>query len=178
MIDVFVVISLKKCEKYKTKAKYCCTYHRITILKYIFFCFDNYNNISEYEECLPLSTLIGDTSEVLVMMDKPRVVGRKGSGPGAYLIMCDCLNVIITIWDYCNNIYIYVADMRGRLINNSSVTFRSFINIAGNYHSICIHTYIYIVHNRGTPNSGFRVQVLLTSLIHTNNLSNIIQVLL
>ena len=34
------------------------------------------------------STLLGDTSEVLVLMDKPRV-GKEGSGPGAYIIMCD-----------------------------------------------------------------------------------------
>ena len=33
-----------------------------------------------------------------------------------------------------------VADIRGRSINNSSVTFRPFINIAGDYHSSpCIH---------------------------------------
>ena len=77
----------------------------------------------------------------------------------------------------------------GRLINNSSITFRSFINIAGNYHSsrsfTCIYIYIYSTtqsvtkfHNRRTPNSGFGLQVLPTSLIHTNNLSNITLVLL
>ena len=41
------------------------------------------------------------------------------------------------------------------------------------------HSHMYnIVHNRRTPNSGFGVQVLPTSLIHTNNQSNILPVLL
>ena len=70
-----------------------------------------------------------------------------------------------------------VADMQGRLINNSSVTFRSFINIAGNYHSFPF-TCPNIFHNRRTTNSGFGLQVLPTSLIHTNNRSNILPVLL
>ena len=68
-----------------------------------------------------------------------------------------------------------VGDIRGRSINNSSVTFRSFINIAGTitHH----HSHMYnLVHNRLTPNSG--VQVLPTSLINTNNQSNILPVLL
>ena len=70
------------------------------------------------------------------------------------------------------------ADIRGRLINNSSVTFRPFINIAGNYQSSpCTHV-PNIVHNLRTPHSGFGLRVLPTSLIHTNNLSNILPVLL
>ena len=52
---------------------------------------------------------------------------------------------------------------------NSSVTFRPFINIAGNYHSSpCTHV-PNIVHNLRTPHSGFG---------HTNNRSNILPILL
>ena len=45
-----------------------------------------------------------------------------------------------------------VADIRGRSINNSSVTFRPFINIAGDYHSSpCIH----VPNSSQSPDSGF-----------------------
>ena len=72
-------------------------------------------------------------------------------------------------------VYTYVADIRGRTINNSSVTFRPFINIAGNYRSSpCIH----VPNSSQSPDSGFGLQVLPTSLIHTNNQSNILSVLL
>ena len=68
-----------------------------------------------------------------------------------------------------------VVDIWGRSINNSSVTFRTCINIAGNYHSSpCTN----IVHNLRTLYSGFGLRVLPTSLIHTNNRSNILPILL
>ena len=71
--------------------------------------------------------------------------------------------------------YICVADIRGRSINNSCVTFRPFINIAGDYHSSpCIH----VPNSSQSPESGFRLRVLSTSLIHTNKQSNILLVLL
>ena len=45
-----------------------------------------------------------------------------------------------------------VADIRGRSINNSSVTFRPFIDIAGDYHSSpCIH----VPNSSQSPDSGF-----------------------
>ena len=71
--------------------------------------------------------------------------------------------------------YTCVADIRGRSINNSSTTFRPFINIAGDYHSSpCIH----VPNSSQSPDSGFKLRVLPTSLIHTNNQSNIFPVLL
>ena len=71
--------------------------------------------------------------------------------------------------------YTCVADIRGISINNSSVTFRPFINIAGDYHSSpCIH----VPNSSQSPDSGFRLRVLSTSLIHTNKQSNIFPVLL
>ena len=71
--------------------------------------------------------------------------------------------------------YTCVADIRGRSINNSSATFRPFINIAGDYRSSpCIH----VPNSSQSPDSGFRLRVLSTSLIHTNKQSNIFPVLL
>ena len=47
-----------------------------------------------------------------------------------------------------------VADIRGRSINNSSVTFIPFINIAGDYHSSpCIH----VPNSSQSPDCGFRL---------------------
>ena len=71
--------------------------------------------------------------------------------------------------------YTCVADIRGRSINNSSVTLRPFINIAGDYHS---SPCIYVPNSSQSPDSGFRLRVLSTSLIHTNKQSNILLVLL
>ena len=47
-----------------------------------------------------------------------------------------------------------VADIPGRSINNSSVTFRTFINIASNYHSSpCIH----VPNSSQSPDSVLRL---------------------
>ena len=53
--------------------------------------------------------------------------------------------------------YTCVADIRGRSINNSSTTFRPFINIAGDYHSSpCIH----VPNSSQSPDSGFKLRVV------------------
>ena len=68
-----------------------------------------------------------------------------------------------------------VADIRGRSINNSSVTFRPFINIAGDYHSShCIH----VPNSSQSPDSGFGLPSPSNLTYYTNNQSNILQVLL
>ena len=70
----------------------------------------------------------------------------------------------------CN---VCVADVQGRITNNSSV--RLDHSLTG--HSSFIHIYTVstqlVRYNRRTPNSGFGLQVLPKSLIHTNYLSRI-----